>query len=206
MRSAFKESLASASILQTSASQQSAMQHVPVMAMAGTMSFEEGIWDAVCDWDRAVDQMHGPAFSAFVHQLLEMPRFDRKHISYDGAMRSLPSEPRHWCDPHTADWYWDATNLVYSRAFHSALLWGPAAHAWSLSQLNNESAGDIIEICLALAFRHDAYHEFRDRVEEMVRCTIAVMERLPELEGSGLPPGRTQWTTHASVTGAQDGA
>ena len=87
--------------------------------------------------------------------------------------------------PNTGDWYWDATNLVYSRAFHSALLWGPAAHAWSLSQLNNESAGDIIEICLALAFRHDAYHEFRDRVEEMVRCTIAANEKLPELERLG---------------------
>ena len=42
-----------------------------------------------------------------------------------------------------------------------------------------------VEICLALAFRDDAYHEFRDREEAMVRCMIAVVERPPELERLG---------------------
>ena len=124
-----------------------------------------------------------------IETLMLQPRAWRKDLSYDGAMRSAPGEPRHYYCEFEDERFWDAGNYVYARALQGALLYcstKPLA-------FNDKTLGDLVECILALAWRHpfcDWCFRRRELVEDMVRATVELVRGLPWVAFDG---GSAQW-------------
>ena len=113
----------------------------------------------------------------------------RNDLSYDGAIRSAPGEPRHYYCEFEDEHCWDAGNYVYARALQGVLLYlstNPLA-------FNDKTLGDLVECILALAWRHpfcDWCLRRRELMEDMVRATVELERGLPWVAFDG---GSAQW-------------
>ena len=102
-------------------------------------------------WGEGQDKMSALGIFQYVDTLMYQPGRWRKEWSHNGALFSLPGEPRHWHDPNIpGESYWDPCNRIYARTMEGAFLYAPKDN-WSGAQSFCEVQwGDICEIMLAM--------------------------------------------------------
>ena len=164
-------------------------------------------WVLLSAFDAAADALHPRALLDWIEDHMAKDKAWRKALSHDGAIRSLATDPVHWEDPATGVGYWDASNAVYARALHGALLYRPARPS-ELEHWNPETCGDIVEGILALAWRSPDDSAAQTRMvlmEHMVRIVVLLMDDLGPVWASCPPSEWADRVDNLRVAYAQAG-
>ncbi len=160
------------------------------------------------EWDSAAWNMNQDRFAHWIDVVMTLGKHERKTLSYNGAVRCLPGEAVHWIDPRSGVQYRDATNATYARALHSAVLYA-APQPWNIEELGVVTLGDIMEIGLAGAWQDASPANvcFRNRLENLIRVTERVEEKLALVFGGSTPQKWASRVDHVrAALGRQLGA
>ena len=93
---------------------------------------------------------------SFIALWMTLPKAYRKLLSYDGALRAYPGDPRHYQCPCTHQNYFDPSNAVYGLVID--MVCPNLAGQWNI-----ETKGDIIEALLG-------YHYNLIRIVQDAQC------------------------------------
>ena len=119
----------------------------------------------------------------YLDSLMEHGAEQRKEWSRNGAIRCWEGEAVHYTGTDTKQNYRDAGNYVYACALECALRDAPRTNKWWDHTYSEETAGDMIEIILGVAWMDKCkipdHQMWRDAVEDLVRETEKLINLIP---------------------------
>ena len=167
-----------------------ARQRAWLDAMGHRQEDDARLWAAIREWDDLRDFMgDGIAISNWAYS---MGAGYLKLHSYNGGIRCRPCDRAMWTGIN-GDEYFDMGNNYYAKALFSLYLEAPMGHWYE--NINQETAGDILEFIFGVAWAYPGVHHhlvWRDLFEQLVISIEKIMTFLPRshyIDHRGVPHG-----------------